>query len=167
MIEVKIYADTVDQLNTHIANLAGVKVQTDDELLTTLRERMRAKGMVVQVLPFESPEAQNAQPPDKPRTRSTKPKPVEAAPMTDPPKPTLAMAPAAAAAVPNAAEAQGKPEQTGPTRADVIKALDSYASTNPAGQAGAVKIMERVGGFTSLVKVPADRFPALIEALAA
>lgn len=171
MIEVKIYADTVDQLNAHIANMAGVKPQTDDELLAALRDRMRPKGLVVQVVPFESVEVKTEPVAEKTtRTRKPKPDPAKAGEQDPPPSNYTGKEdpkPMAGDAAQQAAEEARQPRITAPTRADVIAALDRYSSQNPAGQVGARKIMEDTCGTIKLIDVKEAQYPALIEALAA
>jgi hypothetical protein len=157
MFKLEITGESVSELRSHAIYVA-THMLTTEELVSILD--MRADALADPPAPAK-PAARRGRPP---KAIEAPPLPM-AAPMTDPPT-VVNVAPAAAAAQLNAAEAAGndtKPQ--GPTRADVIVALDAYATKNPEGQAGARAVMEKVTGQIALNKVPQAQFASLIAAL--
>lgn len=180
--KLEITGESVEELRDH-AIFAATSLMTTEELESILQDR---KGEPAQEKPAAArrrgrpPKTVEAAPMTDPAktlaavvgNEVARLSPEEHAKLTSPepahgPRHTLPVNRATEAAKPNSAEAAGKPEPTGPSKTDVITALDKYATSHPEGIAGARAVMEKTTGFIALNKVPEAQFGALIDALAA
>lgn len=169
MLRLEIQAANSKEMQAQINDLGsgGLIAYSDEGLLSEVRQRMAAKGLVVKVVPFDdgtSADDNASTDVPVPTTEKEKGKPGRKTKVTEPPSrfPLGAME-EPKPIDPASDTAKTTAETTPATIDDVKKALDAFAAVK--GQVEARAKIQAIGGAPRLMDVPPDKFGALIEAL--